>query len=325
MTMMWSGRTEVVRTLTDECGFTPQYTSELLSKYFRFLKGGPRQAVRKIILAERRELGLGREEDFPICTLLESRKMSNELANVKPSYLANLETPVDNSDLNMFSRPPRIKIVQAMSQPPIKPPFKDGDIIVTPQNVKIGDMETPFTFVPIHFFPTWICLNPLQMKGTLPSIREFSMDPESELAKKCKDFKLKEKCPENPEYVLKYSETLNFMIVIEDIPELADMPIHLFFSRGEYMTGQKFIGDIQLRKAPRYACRFRAASNMHTNKQSNRWHGLDIFNDSKPWVEEADFFKYKALHEEFKKLVDTRTVELDLADPENAAEAPTEF
>lgn len=251
--------------------------------------------------------------------------MSNDLTVSKPGYLSDANVAYDNSDINIFSRPPRIKVVQALTGPPIKPPFKEGDIIIVPQNVKIGDAETPFTFVVIHFFPTWICLNPIQMKGTLPSIREYSADPTSALAKKCKAF-AKEQCPENPQLYLKFSETFNMMIVIEDNPELADIPIHMFFARGEYNTGQKLLGDILLRKAPRYACRFRATSGEHINKQSNRWFGLDIYNDPKPWVDEANFFKYEKLYKELKKLVDDKAVELDLSDTdtETTTEA-TEF
>ena len=250
--------------------------------------------------------------------------MSNEMIASKPSYLANADVQVDNSDINLFTRPPRIKIVQAQTGPPIKPPYKDGDVVLVPQGIKIADSETPFTFVVIHFFPTWLCLNPIQMKGMLPSIREYSADPTSELAKKCKAF-AKERCPEKPELMLKFSETLNMMIVIEDNAELADMPIHMFFARGEYNTGQKLLGDILLRKAPRYACRFRAVSAEHVNNQGQRWHGLSIFNDTQPWVAEDHFFKYQKLYNELKKLVDTRTVELDLTDAATTTTEATEF
>lgn len=235
--------------------------------------------------------------------------MSSELSNVKPSYLANVETQVDNSDLAQFSKPPRIKIVQALTGPPIKPPHKEGDIIVLPQNEKIADGETAFTFVPICFFPSWICLNPLQMKGQLKAIREYSLDPQSEVAQKCKKF-TKEKCPENPEYLLKYSETLNFLICIEDNAMYCDIPFHIFFSRGEYATGQKLIGNIQARKAPRFACRFRAATSLHSGKQGT-WQGLDIMNDPQPWVAEENYLKYQKLYEELKKLIDSRVLELD--------------
>lgn len=251
--------------------------------------------------------------------------MSGELIEKKPSYLSETSVEVDNSDINAYVKPSRIKLIQAMTGSPLKPPFSEGDAVVIPQGIKIGDRETEFTFVPIHFFPTWICLNPLQMRGTLPTIREFTFDPESETAKIAKSF-AKVKCPENPEHYLKYSETLNFMVVLPDVPELEAMPpIHIFFSRGEYGTGQRLLGDIQLRKAPRYACRFRAVTNTHTNKQGQSWVGLEFRNDPQPWVDEENFHRYEEMYKELKKLIDARTMELDMSDASEPATEGSEF
>lgn len=241
--------------------------------------------------------------------------MSTELSNKvdRPSYLINVPLEnIDNSDLNLYAKPPRIKVVQGLTKPPIKPPFAEGDIVVIPQLTKIGDRNTPFTFVPIHFFPSWICMNPIKMMGTLKAIREFSADPNSELAKKCKSF-AKEKCPENKDLLLTFAETLNFMVVLEGDPEWEDVPIHLFFSRGEYPTGQKLIALMQQRKAPRYACRFQAITGTHQSK-GNEWPGLDLRNDPQPWVAENKFRQYELMYNELKKLVDNKTLELDLED-----------
>lgn len=238
--------------------------------------------------------------------------MTGELIN-RPAFLSDPSVQVDNSDLNQYSKPPRIKVVQALSRPPVKPPFKEGDVVVVPQLVKIGDNEEPFTFVVVHFFPSWVCLNPIQMQGTLRSIREFSMDPQSDVAKNAKSF-AKIKCPENPEFYLKYNETLNFFVILEGHPDLDDMPVHLFFSRGGYQVGQQLIGELQLRKAPRYACRFRACSASLTNKQGQAWQALKFFNDPQPWVDEAHFRKYEKLHKDLDDLIRARAVDLDLND-----------
>lgn len=238
----------------------------------------------------------------------------------KPAYLQDEDIKVDNSDLQMFAKPPRIKIIQALTGPPFKPPFKEGDVIIAPKGVKVADDEQAFDFTVIHFFPSWSCLNPIQMRGTLPTIRDFSFDPASEVAQKARQF-VKERCPENTEYMLKYSESLNFIICIDGVPEFEEVPVHMFFTRGEYGTGQKLIGEMQLRKAPRYACRFRACSGVHKNANANNWIGLDIFNAQKPWIEDVEKFKrYEKLHEELKKMIDSRTLELDLSDPGNEAE-----
>ena len=246
--------------------------------------------------------------------------MSEMIAsNERPNYLAEI-TPeqIDNTDLSTFAKPPRIKIVQAMTKPPIKPLFKDGDIIVLPQSIALGNTENPFTFTPIHFFPSWICLNPIQLQGQLRGIREYTLDPKSDIAKKAKSF-VKEKCPENQEYYLKYNETLNFIVVVDN-EEVQDIPLHLFFAAGEYKTGQILIGNIQARKAPRYACRFRSASGLHTGPKG-QWYGLDITNDPQPWVAEESYHKYKKLYEDMKELIDNRALEIDLGEEENLADS----
>lgn len=237
----------------------------------------------------------------------------------RPAYLAEI-TPdkVDNSDLNAFAKPPRIKIVQGSTKAPIKPPFAEGDAIILPHMKKIADMETAFEFVPLHFFPSWSCINPYQLRSQMPTVREFSLDPRSEVAYKAKNF-VRERCPENTEYELKYSESLNFIIAIEGIEEFDLVPVHIFFVRGEYATGQKLIGQIQLRKAPRYACRFRAAvdEETHKDKQGNEWRGLVIDNPPNPWVSQERFHTYEQIHKQLDQTIKARTIEIDTSDFES--------
>src|SRR5574343_367169 len=109
--------------------------------------------------------------------------------------------------------------------------------------------------------------------------------------------------------MLKYMETLNCLICIEDNPEFSDIPFHIFFASGEYQTGQKLIGHIQARKAPRFACRFRAATSLHTGKKGS-WQGLDIMNDPQPWVAEENYRKYEKFYEELKRRIDDRSIEI---------------
>lgn len=122
---------------------------------------------------------------------------------------------------------------------------------------------------------------------------------------------------------MKYRETLNFFIIIEDNEEVLNLPIHLFFSSGGYTTGQKLIGMIQARKAPRYACRFRAISSVATNKRGESWQNLEILNDPQPWVAETNFHSYEKLYEELKKLISSNQLDLDTSSVEETES--TEF
>jgi hypothetical protein len=248
--------------------------------------------------------------------------MSGELIENKPAYLTDPSIEYDNADLKRHMRPPRIKIIQSQSKPPFKPPFKTGDVIVIPQMIKIADHEEAFTFVPIHFFPSYVCINPYELAGQVPTIRDFSMDPKSPLARKCETF-AKEKYPDT-DYLLQFRKTLNFMIVVENQPEIEGL-VHMFFSSGSFIRGQDFMGFIEKRKAPRYACRFRAVTDEHSGKKGV-WESLVIMNAPEPWVEQEKFFEYKTLYEEIKELVDSRTFELDLSDVESeSTDSTTEF
>lgn len=229
----------------------------------------------------------------------------------RPSYLATVENDFDFSELNKIVKPPRLKIIQKGSGAPFVPPFSEGDVAVIPQMTKIGDRETPFAFTPLYFFRCWICMNPIAMKAQLQALREISFEENSEVARKAKNF-VEEACPENPKHMLKYSEVLNFMVMI-DHPDLYGMPVTMMFQRGEYKTGQMLASLIQSRKAPPYACRFRAVSGDHSGKGFD-WIGLDIDNDPTPFVSEKDFNAFKTIAKEMGELFKARQLELDLND-----------
>lgn len=254
--------------------------------------------------------------------------MSNELSNnVRPSYLMN-DNVEDYSRKSMmsFAQPPRLKIIQAMTGSPFKPPFNDKDIVVIPQMLKVGDEKSPITFVPIYFFSSWVCWNPAQLKNSLPAIRESSYDEKSLVAKKAKSF-ITEPCPEDTKYELVYSTLLNFIVVLEDHSDLCNTPVVMYFNRGEYKTGQLLIGLLQTRNTKfNFACRFRAASGMHPGKKGT-WYGLNIENDPTPWVDEVNFNKYAEMNKTYHELHMSRTLTIDLddSDLQNSENSSSEF
>lgn len=229
----------------------------------------------------------------------------------RPSYLVPGNDDFDWSELKKVVKPPRLKIIQSQSGAPFVPPFAEGDILVIPQMTKVGDRETPFTFTPLYFFRCWTCMNPIQLKSQLTALREISFDENSEVARKAKNF-VEEPCPEGPKYTLRYQEVLNFLVMIDN-PAVNGLPVTLMFQRGEYKTGQTLASLIQSRKAPPYACRFRAVSSEHNGKGFD-WIGLDIDNDPMPFVDEATFNSYKVLSKELDTIVKSRQLELDLND-----------
>lgn len=222
-----------------------------------------------------------------------------------PGYLQGIEVPKGSRSawgMDSYSKPARIIVVQALSKAPLKPPFKEGDVVLTPKMIKIGDSETPFTITPIGFFTDFLALNP---QGTQPWIKERSFDPASDVGKKAKAF-TKVLVPGTTDKFVKYVTNLNFIFFIHGYPDLEEMPIHVSFNRGIYKVGQSFITLIQDRKnaahfpfCHRYQCLVRPIQ----GKDNNMFPGLDIKNDSEPWVTEDQYKRYEIRSKELQDLI----------------------
>lgn len=242
----------------------------------------------------------------------------------KPDFLR--EEKYDLSQINKYSQPPRLKVIQSLTSPPFKPPFVDGDVILTPQLKKIGSLNEEFTFVPVYFFVNYVIWNPPQMRHSLPAIREMTFDENSLTARKARTF-TQEPCKESPQHNIKYAQVLNFLVILKH-EEITEFPVAMFFNRGEYKTGQILLGLLQNRdQAPPYACRFAAKAGEHVGRQG-RWFGLNFRNDNQPWVDEGDYNRYKKLHDDLKTLVESREMQIDLGDediPEEDASKETKF
>jgi hypothetical protein len=242
----------------------------------------------------------------------------------RPSFLPAVDSDAvqkDNALMNQYCKPPRIKIIQKMSSAPFKPPFTDKDVIVTPQMIKIADEANPFSFTPLFYFPDWACWNPYKMKATLPAIRESSFDPTSSIAIKARKF-VKEPCPENPEFQIRYCQHHNFYCAIHGIDELTDIPVLFSFIRGEYKTGDNLIGQIQTRQAPKFACRFLAVPADHEGSGED-WYGTDIIDDDVRWVTEHQYAKYEKLAAQLQVLYDSNQVIIDRDDTDVVVASPT--
>lgn len=222
-----------------------------------------------------------------------------------PGYLQNVEVPKGAHSawgMDSYSKPARIVVVQGLSKPPLKPPFIDGDVILTPKNIKIGDSQTPITITPIGFFTDFLALNP---QGTQPWIKERSFDPASDVAKKAKAF-AKVLIPGTTDKFVKYVTNLNFIVFIHGYPDLEEMPVHMSFNRGIYKVGQSFITLIQDRRnaahfpfCHRYQCLVRQIP----GKDNNNFPGLDIKNDPEPWCTEDQYKRYEIRSKELQELI----------------------
>jgi hypothetical protein len=227
----------------------------------------------------------------------------------KPDFLKDQE-PLGVDNLKEFIRPPRIKIIQPQTKAPLSEMFDKGDVILLPQsqvispvmkkdNGKPSDQGEPFWFIPLFFFPEWCVWNPIQMKGTLPAIRERTFDVQSKIAHRARVKELwYEKCPENPEYNIRYCEHLNFIIMFTG--KDTHLPLRgttavLSYSRGGWRAGSTLLSLIQTRDASIFDCVFEGRANLASNEKGE-WYIINATNPSRdsgvdPWVRDKDIHK----------------------------------
>lgn len=232
----------------------------------------------------------------------------------RPSYVTvqGQEDREFLQEAQKYMQPPRLKIIQKTSGEEFTEHGKEGDIILVPHMLPIGGLETPFTFVPLAFFPTFICINPYKMKGTLPFIRHMEFDENSEVAKKARAL-VQEPCPENQNEKIKYGVALNYLIMIEDMELPTSLPIAMFFRSGDFKTGQILLSMIQERNSKSYLCRFTGHSQKNVS-QGNPWYGYTFMNAPDPWIPESKVEFYSKLAIEVRELVKLRKIQIDMED-----------
>lgn len=215
--------------------------------------------------------------------------------------------------LSNFIQPPTLKVIQPLTKPPLIDLFTPGDLVLLPVNKlvtgltvdehgKRGKTSDKIAFTPIFFWPEWLVYNPLEIKETHGSVRDRTLDPESQIAAKARNPKTRfETCPEKPDKKIAYTEVLNYAVIImhEDVPQ---EPAILRFKSGEHRAGTAFNTLIKSRRAPIYGCIF----NMQVGYRSNnkgQWFGVDVVNpDENPWVDNKEVYAaFKEAHEEFKR------------------------
>ena len=227
-------------------------------------------------------------------------------------------------ELGKFVVPPRIRVVQALSDMELRDAFPLGTVVILPQRVPVAEMvdeETgePFHFTPLFFFPEWVTWNPIASKGVLPAIVERTVDPNSPLVAKTQNPKLwTEDCLTFPGENIRHVEHLNFVVLILGDHPLASTPVILSFARGEHKAGMSFNALIKMRKAL-VGCNFMGVVGHRTNNKGD-WFGIDVANPAgdsgiPPFVQDEETFEnLKALHLELKEAHANQLIRVDYED-----------
>jgi len=257
--------------------------------------------------------------------MAKTKDVSEEITKVTPNLAMPLPSFMEGDEiqgieeLRQYISPPYIKIVQKQAGAELLAAFGVGDVILSPSNAVITEMETDakgrivegsvskFKFVPIVFWTEWCTWNPIKLKGQEPAITYRTTDSNDPIVAKARSKQLRfephPKHPDDPKYNIRHVEHLNFLVVLYG-HGLGQEPVVLSFAKGEHFSGSKFAGLIKMRKASLYGCVFEAVVAHRPGDGSGDWYGLDIVNpaDSVPWVTEEEYAEFKKLHEDFDKL-----------------------
>lgn len=272
--------------------------------------------------------------------IINTAQMSMGLAAQRPDFMLD-DAELGMDDLTQHIIPPRLKVVQRQSEARFLERFNPCDVILMPQEIAIaqaklnsngkpGDESTVFHFVPLFMFAEFCQWNPLEMKGTLDSIRQRSTDPKSALAQKCRNKELWfEPCPENPKLMCRNVEHLNYIVTLVNHP-LAGMQLVMSFARAEHRAGSNLAALIKMRKTFVGGV-YEAVARLRVNNKG-QWFGIDVQNPSEesgvnPFIQDsAQYQAYKETHLKLAKahrdgLITVRHDDEDILD-EAAAGAP---
>ena len=212
-----------------------------------------------------------------------------------PAFLQNDDGPVGLEDLERVIRPSYVKIVQAMSKPLKAKGFAEGDMVLMPAEIAL---PVEINVTPILQYSIYQCVNPIQAKS-LPMIREQSLDPDHEIAEKCRNFESFD-CPEAPTHKCVYQHVLVYLVWIEEVQDVASIT----FRGAEFKTGTGWGSKIRIRRKDIYAGRYTLNTEEHS-KNDDSWEGFNIRNASSPWVtDEAQYNLFKEKHAVLSKQKD---------------------
>ena len=248
----------------------------------------------------------------------------------RPDYISSEQTGVE--DLRTYVTPSRVAVVQKQSDDERIESWGIGTVVVLPDDHKIfepprdskGTVEVPrtaFSFTPLFFYEEWCAWNPIEMKGKVPTIRDRSIDPRSEIAGRARSRDLRKEMVDfgGNQYEVRYVEHLNFIVAVPGVED----PVILSFQKGDHFAGRAFARLITKRKAPIFSCRYVAVLDLRKNDMGS-WYGFDIENpeDGNQWVSAEENETFGTLHAELKELHQSSRLRASYDTPVSADSEP---
>lgn len=195
-----------------------------------------------------------------------------------PDYL--LEDKAEGLDMiGGMVKPMRLRVVQSLSKE-LKAAgnFSDGDAVVTPINVKVGDKANPIDAIVLLAWADYLCLNP---RGAgLFWIRSSSTDIRSMEAQKARKM-VKEPLPEgtiDPKtkqvYQIEYVKACNVLMFLPQ----HGITVLATWMKGEAKYGEAFSTLMMARGLSPYASMYQLSVCQRTNSRNESWDGLNAAN-----------------------------------------------
>lgn len=250
----------------------------------------------------------------------------------RPDYLGTDIVGVDSmKSLQVF---PRFKIVQKQADAEILKQYGSGDVIIVPEMKQVTSMprlkngqpdleNSPhFKLVPLFFYFEWLTINPIEMKGVMPTIAGRTLNPNDPLVAKSKNQKLRQEplLDDNGKQIMKdgkplfirHIENICFICTLFDHPLAGDLTDYttLSFAKGEWFAGSRWANLIRQRKASIYANIFEAQVVFRDNKRGQDWLGVDVNNptEGSPWVSDEQYKLFGKVHDELEALFKERRI-----------------
>lgn len=200
-------------------------------------------------------------------------------------------------------KPLRLRVVQSMSKELKDLGFAEGDAVVTPINVKVGDRANPINAIVLLSWADYLCLNP---RGAgLFWIRSSSTDQRSIEAQKARKM-AKEDLPEgtiDPKtkqvYQIEYVKACNFLMFL---PEHS-ITVLATWMKGEAKYGEAFSTLLMARGVSVYASQYQLTIAKRTNARNESWDGLTASNspDNRGWCPQELLPAVRGMHNHYKE------------------------
>ena len=235
---------------------------------------------------------------------------SKTLATVEtdrvPDYLRNSE-PMGISQLQDYQAVPRLVVVQKMSSEERIDAYGVGSVVAMPDGIIVAGFNAdekrgdPFVVAPLQWWPTWSQWRDPN-DAQLPMVVAESLDPQSEVATKAKNFSTRqEPYTDNPKMSWRYVEGLNFAVEIQDPPHAGVVAV-ASWSRGGHGEGKRLCGYIFRRGVDIYANRLTLQVESRTNRAGQTWNQLTFGSASPPFCAKKDMDRLKMLHENLSSM-----------------------